>query len=82
MLVINNYQVTLYAGLGLSGWMPLMLYGVYTTWAAILNYCGAMIVDRIGRVRMLSIGMVRIFLFEVNLIILTLTVIRLGVPPW
>ncbi|QKX58701.1 uncharacterized protein TRUGW13939_05828 [Talaromyces rugulosus] len=58
VLVINNYQVILYNGLGLSGSVPLLLYGVYTTWAAFLNWAGPMIVDRVGRIRMLSVGMI------------------------
>jgi hypothetical protein len=58
VLVINNYQVILYNGLGLKGSLPLLLYGVYTTWAAFLNWLGPQFVDRLGRIRMLSIGMV------------------------
>jgi MFS family permease len=58
VLVINNYQVLLYAGLGITGSLPLMLYAVYATWAAFLNWVGSMIVDRVGRIRMLTIGIV------------------------
>ncbi|KAJ5587147.1 uncharacterized protein N7459_002912 [Penicillium hispanicum] len=58
VLVVNNYQVMLYNTLGLYGSMPLMLYGVYTTWAALLNFIGSLVVDRVGRVAMLCIGMV------------------------
>ena len=58
VLVINNYQVILYNGLGLFGYLPLLLYAVYASWAAILNLTGAAIVDRVGRVKMLAIGVV------------------------
>lgn len=59
VLVINNYQVLLYNGLGLTGYLPLLLYGVYTAWAAFLNWVGAMFVDRFGRILMLTVGLVR-----------------------
>jgi hypothetical protein len=58
VLVINNYQVLLYNSLGLRGSLPLLLYSLYLTWAAFLNWVGSMIVDRVGRVRMLSAGVV------------------------
>jgi hypothetical protein len=56
--VINNYQIILYQGLGITGWLPLMLYAIYASWAAFLNWVGSMIVDRVGRIRMLTIGIV------------------------
>ncbi|KAJ5546096.1 hypothetical protein N7494_003681 [Penicillium frequentans] len=43
VLVVNNYKVTLYSTLVLYGSMPLLLYGVYTTWAALLNFPGSLI---------------------------------------
>ncbi|KAG5744565.1 hypothetical protein H9Q70_012740 [Fusarium xylarioides] len=58
VLVINNYQVLLYNGLGLTGYLPLLLYGVYTAWAAFLNWVGAMFVDKFGRILMLTVGLV------------------------
>ncbi|KAF5716676.1 sugar transporter [Fusarium mundagurra] len=58
VLVINNYQVLLYNGLGLTGYFPLLLYGVYTAWAALLNWVGAMFVDKFGRILMLTVGLV------------------------
>ncbi|EPE08408.1 general substrate transporter [Ophiostoma piceae UAMH 11346] len=58
VLVINNYQVILYNGLGLFGYLPLLLYAMYTLWAAFLNWVGSMVVDRFGRVRMLTIGII------------------------
>ncbi|KAF4495330.1 sugar transporter [Fusarium agapanthi] len=58
VLVINTYQVLLYNGLGLTGYLPLLLYGVYTAWAAFLNWVGAMFVDKFGRTLMLTVGLV------------------------
>lgn len=64
VLVINNYQVLLYNALGLYGSLPLMLYAVYASWAAFLNWAGAMFVDRFGRIRMLVIGIVSNLQFD------------------
>ncbi|KAH7386664.1 general substrate transporter [Phaeosphaeria sp. MPI-PUGE-AT-0046c] len=58
VLVINNYQVMLYNGLGLYDSLPLLLYAVYLTWAAGLNYFSATIMDRVGRTRLLIIGLI------------------------
>lgn len=58
VLVINNYQVSLYNGLGLYGSLPLLLYAIYLTWAAALNYLSATIMDRVGRVRLLLSGLI------------------------
>jgi MFS family permease len=58
VLVINNYQVSLYNGLGLYGSLPLLLYAFYLTWAAALNYFSATIMDRVGRTRLLIIGLI------------------------
>jgi sugar porter (SP) family MFS transporter len=58
VLVINNYSVLLYQSLGLKGSLPLLLYAVYATWAAFLNWVGSVLVDRIGRIRMLLIGVI------------------------
>ncbi|KAL2858501.1 putative sugar transporter [Aspergillus pseudoustus] len=57
ILVISNYQVLLWNNLGLYGSLPLLLYSVYTSWAACLNWVASRIVDRIGRVRMMVIGL-------------------------
>ena len=57
-IVVANYQVLPYNGLGLYGSLPLLLYSAYLTWAAVMNYVAALIVDRVGRVRMLVIGLV------------------------
>lgn len=50
----------MYNGLGLYDYLPLLLYAVYASWAAVLNLGGAMIVDWAGRINMLSIGLVRV----------------------
>jgi MFS family permease len=58
VLVINNYQVSLYNGLGLYDSLPLLLYAIYLTWATALNYFSATIMDRVGRTRLLIIGLI------------------------
>ena len=57
----------LYNGLGLFGSLPLLLYSAYLTWAAVMNYVAALIVDRVGRVRMLTIGFVRFLNYALSL---------------
>lgn len=57
VLVVNNYQVLLYNNLGLYGWLPLLLYGVYTSWAAFLNWVNALLLDRVGRRPVIIIGL-------------------------
>jgi hypothetical protein len=56
--VVNNYQVILYSGLGLSGSTPLLLYAFYNSIAAFMNVVASLIIDRIGRVRLMTIGLV------------------------
>ncbi|RAH70428.1 putative sugar transporter [Aspergillus aculeatinus CBS 121060] len=56
ILVISNYQILLWNNLGLYGSLPLLLYSVYTSWAAILNWVASRMVDRLGRVRMMVVG--------------------------
>ncbi|KAK4870073.1 hypothetical protein LT330_005127 [Penicillium expansum] len=58
VLVINNYQVTLYKGLGITGWKSLLLLSVYTSWAAFMNWVNAMLLDRIGRIKLMCFGLV------------------------
>lgn len=50
-------MVGLYQTLGLTGGVPLILGAVYTTVAAIANFIGALIMDRLGRKPMLLIGL-------------------------
>ncbi|KAK5400812.1 hypothetical protein LTR06_011233 [Exophiala xenobiotica] len=57
VLVTSNYQVLLWQGLGVTKYMPLVLYGIYTLWACSLNGVASRIIDRVGRVRLLSIGL-------------------------
>jgi hypothetical protein len=53
-LGITTFQVIIYTSLGLTGPMPLLMYGVYVTVAAIFNYSGAALSDKIyGRRRQL-----------------------------
>jgi hypothetical protein len=48
-LVINHYSVIIYANLGLTTYMPLLMYCVYTLIAAIGNLFSLLSVDRTGR---------------------------------
>ncbi|KAL6252904.1 hypothetical protein RBB50_000623 [Rhinocladiella similis] len=57
VLVISNYMVLLLTNLGVTGSMPLLLLAVYNSWAAILNYVNALYIDRIGRRRIILIGL-------------------------
>ncbi|KAI1613535.1 general substrate transporter [Exophiala viscosa] len=57
-LVINNYQVLLYNGLNLYGSMPLMLYALWDTWAAIMNFINALLLDRVGRIPVMVVGQI------------------------
>lgn len=52
-LGITTFQVIIYQYLGLVNSMPLLRYGVYVSVAAIFNYSGAALVDKIGRRRQL-----------------------------
>lgn len=58
VLVVNNYQVLLYNGLGLNGWLPLLLYALYDSWAAFMNWVNSMLLDRIGRIRIMTVGLI------------------------
>ena len=48
-LVINYYSVIIYTQLGLSGYMPLLLYCIYTLIGALGNLGSLLTVDRTGR---------------------------------
>lgn len=56
VLVINNFQVSLYNGLGLYGAMPLLLYALYLTNSTTWNWIGAFLMDRTGRIPMMTFG--------------------------
>ena len=58
ILVTSNYQILLWHNLNIKGAMPLVLYGLYTSWAACLNLVSSRIIDRVGRIRLLVIGLV------------------------
>ena len=60
VLVVNNYQILLYNSLGLYGSVPLLLYAFYDSWAAFLNFVNSLLLDRIGRIKIMSIGLVRL----------------------
>jgi hypothetical protein len=55
----NNYQVLLYNGLGLYGSMPLLLYALWDTWAALMNLVNALLLDKLGRIPIMVVGQVR-----------------------
>jgi sugar porter (SP) family MFS transporter len=56
-LVVTNYITILFSGLGLTGPMPLLMYGVFEINATIWNWIGSFIMDRAGRVRLMIIGL-------------------------
>ncbi|KIW78865.1 hypothetical protein Z517_08704 [Fonsecaea pedrosoi CBS 271.37] len=55
-VVVANYQVLLYNNLGLHDSIPLLLAAVYLSWAAGCNLFAAMVVDRWGRILMITVG--------------------------
>ncbi|KAF2009416.1 general substrate transporter [Aaosphaeria arxii CBS 175.79] len=57
VLVVNNYQVLLYNSLGISGSLPLLLNGVYNGMAAFMNWINSLFLDRLGRIRIMLIGL-------------------------
>lgn len=60
-LVINYYSVILYENLGLTGYLPLLMYCVYTLIGALGNLCSLLTIDKTGRrfVSLPCIGVVR-----------------------
>ena len=54
MLTSIVYVVQLYKNLGESGGIPLVLGAAYVTVAATSNFVGALIMDKFGRVKLLS----------------------------
>lgn len=72
--VINNYQITLYEGLGITGWKALLLFGVYTSWAATMNWVNALLLDRFGRVKVMTFGMVNQFYFKISKMMINFSV--------
>jgi hypothetical protein len=45
VLVINNYQILLYNNLGLYGWLPLLLYTIFSAWSAFSNWVNSVLLD-------------------------------------
>ncbi len=50
---ILDYSVLLYQGLGFKGSIPLLLAASYVTVACIGNYINSLLIDRVGRVKLL-----------------------------
>ncbi|CAG9955462.1 unnamed protein product [Clonostachys rosea f. rosea IK726] len=58
VLVVNNYQILLYDGLGLRGSISLLLYACYNSLAAFMNWVNSLILDRFGRIRIMVVGLI------------------------
>ncbi|EIM84049.1 general substrate transporter [Stereum hirsutum FP-91666 SS1] len=54
--VINYYQTTLYAKLGITGNDVLLLSGIYGTLGVLINIVSLRLIDRFGRVKLLGFG--------------------------
>lgn len=48
-LVINYYSVIIYGNLGLTGYMPLLMYCIYTLIGALGNLFSLLTIDKTGR---------------------------------
>jgi hypothetical protein len=57
-LINSASQVILYENLGITGWLSIFLVCIYLTWSSFLNFVNSLVIDRVGRIRMLKIGMV------------------------
>jgi len=57
ILVVTNYGILLYEAIGLSGFMPLLLSGIYVLITFPCNVFTALYVDTIGRRTLLLIGL-------------------------
>ncbi|CAK7207156.1 hypothetical protein SEUCBS139899_009964 [Sporothrix eucalyptigena] len=56
VLVVFNYQTVLYANLGVAGSTPLLLLSIYNVVAAIFNYVCSLVLDRFGRINIITFG--------------------------
>ncbi|KAG0707359.1 general substrate transporter [Suillus ampliporus] len=56
-MVVSNYMVNLYNDLGFSGGLVLILGALYVTVATMANFLASFVMDYVGRVRLLIIGM-------------------------
>jgi hypothetical protein len=52
-MLATDYSVLLYEGLGYKGSIPLLLAASYVTVACVGNFVNALLIDRIGRVKLL-----------------------------
>ena len=55
LTTLSVYVVQLYKNLGESGGIPLVLGAAYVTVAALSNFIGSMILDRVGRIPLLGV---------------------------
>ncbi|KIW32538.1 uncharacterized protein PV07_04071 [Cladophialophora immunda] len=58
VLVVNNYQILLYKSLGITGSLPLLLNALYNGLAATMNFVNSLFLDRLGRIRIMLIGLI------------------------
>lgn len=54
LLIMTDYMVNLYQGLGITGGMVLILGALYVTVATGANFLASLVMDYVGRVRLLS----------------------------
>ncbi|KAH7230050.1 uncharacterized protein BKA55DRAFT_696611 [Fusarium redolens] len=54
----SGVLIVLYEGLGITGWKAILLLSIYTSWAAFMNWINAILLDRIGRIKLMVIGMI------------------------
>lgn len=62
-IVINNYQVTLYGTLGITGGLPILLTAMWNLVAIFGNGTCALFVDRVGRRTFLLVGIAGCLVF-------------------
>ncbi|OCT51766.1 sugar transporter [Cladophialophora carrionii] len=58
VLVVFNYQILLYRNMGLTGSVPLLLLALYNALAAFMNFVNSLLVDHLGRIRIMTIGII------------------------
>ena len=61
-LVINNYNAQLFAGLGLTGSLPLLLLGIFNLLTVPGNLFNGLFIDRFGRRRFVMTGCIGIII--------------------
>ena len=64
--VAIDYSVLLYEGLGFTGAIPLLLAAAYVTVACCGNFINSLLVDRVGRTRLLRESLVVDLMTESN----------------